>query len=114
MLPCLFREPEETEEDECAEDGSPSGGLERIDRDRVLVEQYPGVLEYARVSPVCVSPGDPWANMTQQEVLGYPPRGQRDGEAKIEGGQSHETPVAARRHAGLVGEYFPDLLSLLE
>lgn len=37
VLLCLVSEPEETEEDEGAEDRGPSGGLERIDRKRIVL-----------------------------------------------------------------------------
>jgi hypothetical protein len=62
---------------------------------RGLVQHDSGELEDTGVSPVGVSPGDPWVNLAQQGVLDNTPNGQRDGEKQINGGQSNETPVIA-------------------
>ena len=47
VLHGLVGETEETEEDERANDSSPSGDLQRIDETRVPFQQYPGGLEDA-------------------------------------------------------------------
>jgi hypothetical protein len=47
-------ESEEGEEDEGAENGGPSSGLEEINGNRALDQQDSGILEDARVSPVGV------------------------------------------------------------
>ena len=114
MLLCLVNEPEETEEDEGAKDGSPSGGLERINDGRLLVQQDPGVLEDTRVSQVRVIPGDPWADVTPKDVPDYPPGGQRDREAEISGGQGDKTPVAVWSQVAVGGDQLFEFLSPLQ
>ena len=51
-----------------------------------------------------VGPGDPWPGSTTQGVRHNSPRGQGNGEAKVSGGQNHETPVAAVGEAGISGD----------
>jgi hypothetical protein len=106
----LISESEETEKDECAKDGSPSSGLKRNCDDRSLVHQDPGVLEDTGVSPVGISPGDPWANITPHAVRDDTPSGQRYGETKVDGSQNNETPVTAVSHVASGGDEIPELL----
>ena len=107
----LVSEPEESETDESAKHGSPSGCLKRRDHVLPLVQPCLRVLEDARISPVYVSPGDPWANITRRDRLDYSPSGQRNGEEGINGGQGHKTPVAAESHVGMGGDEVSNLLS---
>ena len=111
VLLSLISEPEETEEDECAEDGGPSGGLERIHYRRVFRQHDPGVLEDARVSPVCVFPRNVRVNGVQGCVHDDVPNCQREGEAEINRGQSDETPVTAVSQIGVGGNEVLELFS---
>ena len=95
VLPCFVSQSEETEEDKCTKDGGPSGGLKRKNCNPVSFHQDSGELKDARVPPVCVIPGDPRVHITPEGVRDYRPDGQRDGEAKIHGGQGNKAPVAA-------------------
>ena len=83
--PCLTSEPEESEEDECAKDGSPPSGFKRASDNRVSVYHNPGELKDTRVSPVGVIPGDPGANLAPIGVVDDGPNCQRNGEAEIKG-----------------------------
>ena len=111
VLPRLVGEPEETEEDDDAKDGGPSGGLEQVDKDWGLVHDDPGELEDTRVSPVGISPGDPRANLRNSGICDDSPDGNGDGDAKIEGSQSDETPVPAVGQIGVGTDEIPELLA---
>jgi hypothetical protein len=111
--PRLPSKSKETEEDERTKNGGPSSGLERIDHNRVPVQQHPGELEDARVPLVGVSPRHPWVWFIPPDVRHDDPNRQGDSEAEVEGGQSHKTPVAAVSQAGVAGDKFVGLLSRL-
>ena len=110
MLLRLISEPEETEEDKRAKDGSPSSSLERIEDNGVLLQHDHGELEDTGVSPVGISPRDPWVNLTPHEVRGDTPNGQRESEAEIDGGHRDETPVATISQVSVGGDEIPELL----
>lgn len=113
VLPRLISEPEESEKDERAEDGRPSGGLKRYNESRAPIHEDPGELEDARISPVCVFPGAVWINNVQGSAGDDVPSGHRDGETEIYRGESDETPVAAVSQVGIGGDEIPELLSPL-
>jgi len=62
---------------------------------------------------VGVSPGDPWANLGPRGGRDDSPEGHRNGEAKVDGSQSHETLVAAVSQVASGGDEIPELLSSL-
>ena len=107
----LAGEPEETEEDECAEDGTPSINLEPVDV--VPAERGPGIPPDLRIFRMNVVPGDPWLESTTDGVPNNSPHGQGNGKAKFAGGQYHKTPVAAVGKAGISGDEILENLSPL-
>ena len=110
VLLCLVGEPKETEEDECAEDGTPSTGLQPVDVDPA--ERGPGKLRDPRISQMCVGPGNPRLDIADG-VPHNTPHGQRNGEAKVSGSQHHKTPVAVVGEAGISGDEILENLSPL-
>ena len=113
MLLRLISEPEETEEDNRANDSGPSSGLKEGDEDWGLIHDDPGELEDSRVSPVGVSPGNPRANLRGGGVCDDGPHGEGDGATKVEGSQSNETPIAAVSQVRVGGDEIPELLAPL-
>ena len=111
VLLCFVGESEEEEEDEGAKDGRPSSGLKSSDGNRTQVQQDSGELVDMGVSPVGVSPGDPWAHLALQQAADDSPGGQWNGEDKIEGSQNGETAVAVVSQVVFGGEEISDLLS---
>jgi hypothetical protein len=87
VLLSLISEAEEAEKDERAEDGGPSGGLERIDYSRVPHQRDPRVLEDTRIAQVRVFPRNVWVHGAHGGVDDDVPNGQGDGEAEIDGRQ---------------------------
>ena len=86
VLLCFIRETEETEEDERAEDGSPSSDLKPNDVNQVLVQHYPRDLEDTGISRMGVSPGDPWVYpAAPHQGFDDRPSSQWDGKGEIEG-----------------------------
>ena len=112
VLLCLAGEPKETEEDERAEDGTPSTNLESVGV--VRVERGPGIFRDLRIFRMNAGPGDPWPGCTTQGVRHNSPHGQGDGEAKVSGGHKHKTPVAAVGEAGIGGDEILESLSPLD
>lgn len=55
-----------------------------------------------------VSPGDPWTR-PQRGIGGDGLNGQGNGEAKIDGGYSDETPVSAVGQVGVGADKIPEL-----
>ena len=58
-----------------------------------------------------VSPGDPWVNLVSRTVNDGARKGYRDGDNKVDGSQSDETPVAAVSHFRVGSDETPELLS---
>ena len=111
VLLCLAGEPEETEEDERAEDGTPSLNLDHVDE--APGERGPGIPPDLRIFRMNVVPGYPSLGSTTERVLDNSPHGQGNGEAKVSGGHKHKTPVAAVGQAGISGDEILENLSPL-
>jgi len=111
VLPRLISEPEEPEEDKRAKNGTPSAGLKRVHNN--WEDEGPWVLKDARVSPVGVSPGDPWVNLQYRTVNDYSPEGYGDGETEVDGSQSDKTPVAVVSQFCVGSDDIHELLSPL-
>ena len=60
-----------------------------------------------------VGPGGPRPELAIGGVMYNTPHGQGNGEAKVSGGQNHETPVAAVGEAGIGGDEILESLSPL-
>lgn len=106
----LLGESEETEEDDCTKNGSPSSDLKRVDADRVGYRDSWDLVD-TRVSPMGVSPGDPWVDLLPHTVKYDTRKGDRDGDTKVDGSQTDETPVAAVSHVCVGSDETPELLS---
>ena len=111
VLLCLAGEPEETEEDECAEDGTPSLNLDRVDE--APGERGPGISPDLRIFRMNGVPGEPSLGSATERVFNNSPHGQGNGETKVSGGHKHKTPVAAVGQAGISGDKILENLSPL-
>ena len=110
ILPGLIGKPKESEEEERANDGTPSIYLKPSDI--MLAENLRRDLEDTGVPPVGVGPGDPWKNVNRG-IRDESPSGQWDGNGEINGGQNDETPVAVESHHASGGDKILELLSPL-
>jgi hypothetical protein len=108
VLHRLVSKSEETEEDERAKDGAPPLGFMRSDGIREQFQRGSRELVDARVFPVGIGPGDPWANVFR--VRDNDPGGHRDGEAEINGSQNNEAPVTAVIQVVAGGDELPESL----
>jgi len=106
----LLGKSEEDEEDDCTKNGSPSSDLNRVDADWVGYRDSWDLVD-TRVSPVDVSPGDPWVDLLPHTVKDDTRKGDRDGDTIVDGSQSDETPVAAVSHVCVGSDEIPELLS---
>ena len=112
VLLCFLSEPEVSEEDERAKDGTPPGNLQPV-----AMIYASGIQHDSRnlvdtiIVGVDASPGDPWANMSLA-VLDNSPSRQRDGETDIDGAHGHETPVGTANHSEIRADELLKFLSL--
>jgi len=81
----LISESEETEEDERADDRTPSRELKRAEYYRVVLIGGPWVIVDGLGFRVGISPGDPWVNHIHGTVHDDEPKGHRDGDTEIDG-----------------------------
>ena len=79
----LISESEESEEDKCAKDDSPSIDLKHVVA-KLPVYQDPWNLVDTIVFPVRISPGDPWVNLVPRSVNNGSPNAYRDGETEVD------------------------------
>lgn len=61
-----------------------------------------------------VLPGDPWTNITPQNVADDTPSGEGNGDTEIERGESDKTPVTTVGEIGIGSDEVPELFSSLQ
>jgi hypothetical protein len=113
ILHRFLSESEETEEEEGGKNGGPLCDLKPKDSNRILVPHDSGDLVNVGVFPVGVIPGDPRVNLARPGVQDNNASGHRDGETKINGSQSNETPVMAVCKVAVGGDKILELLPSL-
>ena len=79
----------------------------------MLVQHDRRELKDTGVSPVCVSPGDPWAHLAPHDVSDDTPNSQWEGKPENEDSQKGETPVAVVSRVAFGCGKTSDMLSFL-